>query len=140
MPRPPSPYAHGRSEIWGRSALERIILREQRKFGERVRSLREKAGLTQEQASERIGIHPKHLGRIEGGTVNVTMNMGGSWTILWEQGMGTGVDIGGTTKLDFGFNIDGNLGFMIKQTPIPAPAGVALMGAAGLLGARRRRA
>jgi transcriptional regulator with XRE-family HTH domain len=47
-------------------------LREQRKFGERVRSLREKAGLTQEQAAERIGIHPKHLGRIEGGTVNVT--------------------------------------------------------------------
>jgi transcriptional regulator with XRE-family HTH domain len=30
------------------------------------------AKLTQEQAAERIGIHPKHLGRIEGGTVNLT--------------------------------------------------------------------
>ena len=72
MPRSPSPYAHGRSEIWGRGTLERTIQREQRKFGDRVRSLREDAGLTQERAAERIGIHPKHLGRIEGGTVNVT--------------------------------------------------------------------
>ena len=72
MPRSPSIYAHGRSEIWGRGALERTIAREQRQFGDRVRSLRETAKLTQEQAAEKIGIHPKHLGRIEGGTVNLT--------------------------------------------------------------------
>lgn len=72
MRRSPSPYAHGRSEIWGRTTLERVITREQRQLGERLRRLRQKAGLTQEEAAERIGIHPKHLGRIEGGTVNVT--------------------------------------------------------------------
>lgn len=72
MPRAPSPYAHGRSEIWGRATLEKTIQREQRKFGERIRGIRENAGMTQERAAEEIGIHPKHLGRIEGGTVNIT--------------------------------------------------------------------
>lgn len=76
----------------------------------------------------------------EFGDVNVTAGGNGSWIILWEQFNGTGVGIGESTKLTFGFNIEGNLGFEMKQTPVPAPAGAALLGVAGLCGVRRRRA
>lgn len=73
MPRSPSPYAHGRSEIWGRGTLKRAISTEQQRLGNHVRTTREQKHLTQEEAAERIGIHPKHLGRIEGGTINLTL-------------------------------------------------------------------
>ncbi len=72
--RDPSPHAHGRSEIWSRAALEKAILRERRRLGTRLRLLRERKGLTQEQAAEEIGIHPKHLGRIEGADGNPTIS------------------------------------------------------------------
>jgi len=72
--RPSSPHAHGRSEIWSRAALEKAIVRERSRFGRRVRAVRNRQGLTQEQAAEQIGIHPKHLARIEGGTVNPTLS------------------------------------------------------------------
>ncbi|WP_373371873.1 helix-turn-helix transcriptional regulator [Archangium lansingense] len=39
----------------------------------RLRELREKQGLTQEQAAEAIGVHPKSMPRIEGGTANPTV-------------------------------------------------------------------
>ncbi|MFE8604825.1 helix-turn-helix transcriptional regulator [Archangium violaceum] len=39
----------------------------------RLRTLREKRGLTQEQAAEMIGVHPKSMPRIEGGTANPTV-------------------------------------------------------------------
>lgn len=71
--------------------------------------------------------------------VNVMAGGGGSWIITWDQFTGTGVGIGESTKFSFGFNIDGNLGFMMKQTPIPTPGAIALLGAAGLCAARRRR-
>lgn len=76
----------------------------------------------------------------EFGDVNVSAGQNGSWIILWEQFNGTGVGIGEGTKLSFSFVVTGNLGFMMKQTPIPAPAGAALLGVAGLCGVRRRRA
>jgi transcriptional regulator with XRE-family HTH domain len=69
--RPASPHAHGRSEIWVRSAA---ILRERRRLGRRLRALRQRKGLSQEQAAEAIGIHPKHLGRIESGAGNPTIS------------------------------------------------------------------
>lgn len=39
----------------------------------RLRELREERGLTQEQAAEMMGIHPKSMPRIEGGTANPTV-------------------------------------------------------------------
>jgi MYXO-CTERM domain-containing protein len=71
--------------------------------------------------------------------VSVAAGGGGSWVLLWDQDMGTGVSTGGGAAFSFGFDIDGNLGFMMKQTPLPTPAGAALLGVAGLWGARRRR-
>jgi transcriptional regulator with XRE-family HTH domain len=54
--------------------LEKAILRERARLGRRLRKVREGKGLTQEQAAEQIGIHPKHLGRVEGGTGNPTIS------------------------------------------------------------------
>lgn len=42
-------------------------------IGRRVKSLREKAGLTQEEAAARSGIDPKHLQKIERGATNPTI-------------------------------------------------------------------
>jgi transcriptional regulator with XRE-family HTH domain len=39
----------------------------------RLRELREERGLTQEQAAELMGVHPKSMPRIEGGTANPTV-------------------------------------------------------------------
>jgi transcriptional regulator with XRE-family HTH domain len=39
----------------------------------RLRQLREARGLSQEQAAEIMGIHPKSMPRIEGGTANPTV-------------------------------------------------------------------
>ncbi len=72
--RSTSRHAHGRSEIWSRAALQKLILRERCEIGARVRALREKKGLTQEQAAELSGIHAKHVGRIESGGANVTIS------------------------------------------------------------------
>jgi DNA-binding XRE family transcriptional regulator len=73
MPRSgPSPHAHGRSELRERADLKLAVEAEQGRLGSRLRRLRLGRGLTQETAAERIGLHPKHLSRIEAGTVNVT--------------------------------------------------------------------
>lgn len=74
MPRTPrSRHSHGRSEVWGRRTLTRAIAVERRALGARLRRLRTGLGLSQEAAAERIGIHAKHLQRIETGSVNVTI-------------------------------------------------------------------
>ena len=43
-------------------------------LGEKVRSLRMQAGITQADLSERSGMFRTHLSRIEGGTANPTLN------------------------------------------------------------------
>jgi transcriptional regulator with XRE-family HTH domain len=53
--------------------LAPVIRRELKRLGMRLRELREKQGLTQEQAAEAIGVHPKSMPRIEGGTANPTV-------------------------------------------------------------------
>ncbi len=50
----------------------REVARELRRLATRLRAVRERAGLTQEQAAERIGLHAKHLQRLERGGANVT--------------------------------------------------------------------
>jgi len=70
--------------------------------------------------------------------VMITDNGGGSFTILWEQGVGSGVGLGDAADLMFSFDIDGVLSFSQVQTPIPAP-GAAAFGLAGLAGLRRQR-
>jgi transcriptional regulator with XRE-family HTH domain len=44
-----------------------------KRLGKRLRELREQRGLTQEQAAEMIGVHPKSMPRMEGGTANPTV-------------------------------------------------------------------
>ena len=64
---------HGPSEIWDRPALVRSIAKEQRRVGQEIRSLRHQNDLTQEEAAEAIGLHPKYLGEIELGKVNPSL-------------------------------------------------------------------
>jgi transcriptional regulator with XRE-family HTH domain len=49
------------------------IRTERARLGRRLREIREKRGLTQEQAAEKAGVHPKHIVRVEGGAANVTI-------------------------------------------------------------------
>lgn len=68
-----SPHHHGPSEIWNRAQLRSAIRKSRLQLGRRLRVLREERGMTQEEAAELIGVHAKHLQRIERGTVNVTL-------------------------------------------------------------------
>lgn len=71
--------------------------------------------------------------------VTVTDLGGGAFSLLWEQGAGTGVSVGETAMIDLTITIEGQISFDITQTPIPTPASAALFGLAALTGARRRR-
>jgi transcriptional regulator with XRE-family HTH domain len=51
----------------------RALREEQRRLGAHLRGLREDRTLTQEQAAEAIGIHAKHLQRLESGLANATL-------------------------------------------------------------------
>lgn len=68
-----SPHSHGPSEVRTRKDLAPVIKRELKRLGTRLRELREQRGLTQEQAAEIMGVHPKSMPRIEGGTANPTV-------------------------------------------------------------------
>lgn len=69
-----SRHAHGRSEIWDRPGLQQAIERERKRLGTRLREIRTELELSQEGAAELIGIHAKHLQRVELGTANVTIS------------------------------------------------------------------
>ncbi|WP_141327948.1 helix-turn-helix transcriptional regulator [Myxococcus sp. AB025B] len=73
MPTGKPPVKRGRSEVWTRGPTARAIKRELRRLGERLRELRLERGFTQEQAAEAIGVHPKHIIKMEQGTANVTV-------------------------------------------------------------------
>lgn len=45
-----------------------------RQFGERVRALRMKKGISQEELAERCGVHRTYMGRIERGETNITLS------------------------------------------------------------------
>ena len=53
--------------------MKPVIRRELKRLGRRLREARHASGLTQEQAAEIIGIHPKYMPRLEGGTANPTV-------------------------------------------------------------------
>jgi transcriptional regulator with XRE-family HTH domain len=44
-----------------------------KRLGSRLRDLRVERGLSQEEAAEVMGIHPKSMPRLEGGTTNPTV-------------------------------------------------------------------
>jgi transcriptional regulator with XRE-family HTH domain len=44
-----------------------------KRLGGRLRDLRVERGLSQEEAAEVMGIHPKSMPRLEGGTTNPTV-------------------------------------------------------------------
>jgi transcriptional regulator with XRE-family HTH domain len=68
-----SPHAHGPSELRSRADVLGEAKTQQSALGTRLRDLRNRAELTQERAAEAIGLHVKHLQRLERGTVNVTL-------------------------------------------------------------------
>jgi DNA-binding XRE family transcriptional regulator len=68
-----SPHDHGASEVKAQPGVARAFERVRRQIGRRLRALRVELALSQETAAERIGIHAKHLGRLERGEVNVTV-------------------------------------------------------------------
>ena len=72
-PRASSPHSHGPSDIWERAASVRAIASVQGALAARLRGLREGKGLSQEAAAERIGVHAKHLQRLESGDANTTV-------------------------------------------------------------------
>jgi transcriptional regulator with XRE-family HTH domain len=45
----------------------------QRAFGQRVRTLRTKKGISQEELADRCGVHRTYMGRIERGETNITL-------------------------------------------------------------------
>ena len=51
----------------------RQVARAGERIGLRLRALRERAGLTQEEAAELAGLHVKHLQRLERGVANATL-------------------------------------------------------------------
>ncbi|HEX7481407.1 MAG TPA: helix-turn-helix transcriptional regulator [Polyangiales bacterium] len=68
-----SPHAHGRSEIWARKPLKKAIERRITALGARLRAVRKELRLSQEQAAELCGLHPKYVQRIEAGKANPTL-------------------------------------------------------------------
>lgn len=44
-----------------------------RTFGQRVRALRMKRGISQEELADRCGVHRTYMGRIERGETNITL-------------------------------------------------------------------
>ncbi|WP_075335918.1 helix-turn-helix domain-containing protein [Archangium gephyra] len=68
-----TPQKRGRSEVWTRGPTARAIKRELRRIGQRLKELRLERGLTQEQAAEAIGVHPKHMIKMEQGSANFTI-------------------------------------------------------------------
>jgi transcriptional regulator with XRE-family HTH domain len=68
-----SPHDHGPSELRSRADVSGETAAQRVQLGLRLRELRTRAELTQERAAEAIGLHVKHLQRLERGTVNVTL-------------------------------------------------------------------
>ncbi|HVG62927.1 MAG TPA: helix-turn-helix transcriptional regulator [Hyalangium sp.] len=74
MSPPGKPRPHGPTGIHVPEDLAPIIKRERKRLGQRLRALRLERGLTQEEAAEMIGIHPKYMPRVEAGRANVTVD------------------------------------------------------------------
>jgi transcriptional regulator with XRE-family HTH domain len=66
-------HDHGPSELRSRADVNGETAAQRTQLGLRLRELRSRAELTQERAAEAIGLHVKHLQRLERGTVNVTL-------------------------------------------------------------------
>ena len=82
-----SPHFHGRSEIWSRADLQTALLNAREALGTRLRRIRNDLDLSLETASERIGIHAKHLQRIETGRANVTIATLVAITVAYETSL-----------------------------------------------------
>jgi transcriptional regulator with XRE-family HTH domain len=72
-----------------RPALQRTIIREQRRLGQRLRQIRQERGFTQERAAELAGIHPKHLSVVENGAVNVTFSTIAALAVAYKVALGS---------------------------------------------------
>ena len=71
MPR--KPHSHGRSEIWSNEVFLSLWPKIQSQTAKRMRCARKRAGLSQEELSERVGLHCKSVQRMERGGTNPTL-------------------------------------------------------------------
>ena len=62
------------SEVLAREDFRREVKRKLQQLGRRLRDARQARGLTQEQAAEIMGLHPKSIPRLERGTANPTVS------------------------------------------------------------------
>lgn len=74
MSPPGKPRSRRPTGIHALEGLGPLIKRERKRLGMRLRELRTHRGLTQEQAAEMIGIHPKYMPRVEAGRANLTVD------------------------------------------------------------------
>ncbi len=75
MPRPAKPRPKDvPSEVLAREDFKREVKRKLQQLGRRLREARQARGLTQEQAAEIMGLHPKSIPRLERGTANPTVS------------------------------------------------------------------
>ena len=61
-------------KIYKMILTELYIMNTLKLFGKRIKELRKKSGLTQEQLSEKLGLFQKQIGNIETGTCFTTIN------------------------------------------------------------------
>lgn len=61
-------------KIYKMILTELYIMKTLKLFGKRIKELRKKSGLTQEQLSEKLGLFQKQIGNIETGTCFTTIN------------------------------------------------------------------
>ncbi len=73
MPPPGKSQRPEPTEIAAPEDLAPTIKRELRRLGKRLREARQARGLSQEQAAELMGLHPKYMPRLEGGSANPTV-------------------------------------------------------------------
>lgn len=85
---PTSRHNHGPSEARHRPEVQASLSKLKRALAANLRAHRTAVGLTQEEAAERAGLHPKHIQRLEGGKTNATLATLAAMAILY----GTSVD------------------------------------------------
>ncbi len=89
-----------------------------------------------------ITVDPKSVGSDRFSDIEVMNNKDGSaslWYFTDKKQGDTPVLIGETVEMSFRMTIFGAVSFTMIQTPVPAPAALALLGLAGAVSRRRRR-
>jgi len=58
-----------------RATISPVAIADRRRLGRRVRELREQRGMNQEDLGARVNLDRRHIGRIENGEANLTLDL-----------------------------------------------------------------